>query len=108
MTPLEALVSPGWVLGVSKQEDFPSHSVRPAVGTSLCEAEAYPPFPSPAGSFYCQLEWTVSDLASSLLRCLPAEQMAGLPVPGSHLRVGALKWDPPVPLVQCGLPGRSR
>lgn len=91
MTPPKDLVSPGWILGVSKQEDFPSHRVRPAVGVSLRDAEAYPPFPSLAGSFYCQLEWTVSNLAFSLLQCLPAEQLAGLPVPDSQLRVGALK-----------------
>lgn len=78
------------------------------MGVSLCETEAYSPFPSPAGFFYYDLEWTTRNLAFSLPQCLPAEQLAELPTPGSQLRVGALKWDPPGPVVQPGLPGHSR
>lgn len=107
MTSLEDLVSPEWVFSAEGQEGFPSCGQGlPWGSVSVMPRLTLRSLPS----WFLSLptEWTVSNLAFSLLQCLPAGQLAELPAPGSQLRVGALKWDPPVPVVQCDLPGHSR
>lgn len=107
MASLEDSVSPEWVFSAEGQEGFPSCGARPALGVSLCDARLTL-HSLPCWFLSLLTEWTVSNLAFPLLQCLPAGQLAELPAPGSQLRVGALKWDPPVPVVQCDLPGHSR
>ena len=102
-------VSPVWVPSAEEQEGFPSLGERPTVGgQSLLPCLCLLSIPFPDGCFHCELGWTVSDLALSLPRCVPAGQLPELPAPGSQFRIGALKWDPPVPMVHCGLPSHSR